>query len=93
VELVEVAHVGHPGHAAAVLVLDQLHRLVQLGAAAHRVGHGVQLGRDVADRHVRTLPGERDGVRAALAAGAPGDQYDLAVELAHVLLLELGSDP
>jgi hypothetical protein len=27
-------------------------------------------------------------VRAALAAGAPGDQYDLAVEPSHVLLLE-----
>jgi hypothetical protein len=53
-----------------------------------RVGHRVDLRGDVAERHVGAFARELQRVRTALAAGAPGDQYDLPVEPSHVLLLE-----
>src|SRR5690606_23280853 len=78
-----VAHIGLHRHAATIQVLHQADCLLQVRRGGHRVGHRVDLRRDVADDDVGALPRQGQGVGTPLPASSTSDDCYFAVEFAH----------
>ena len=57
---------------------------IEVVAGGTGVGRRIDVAAQVQSNDVGALAREREGVRAALASGQPGDEGHLAVELSHV---------
>jgi hypothetical protein len=66
---------------AAPRFFDQVDGLVEVLACGHRIGDGVDLIAQIERDDVRTLLGEPNRVRAALAPRGASDECNLAFEL------------
>jgi hypothetical protein len=78
VHLVEIAHVDHAVDHPAPQRLDLFRGGLEVGLGGQRVGDRRDGGAGVKRDDARTLPGQGQGMAAALASSGPGDDRDLA---------------